>query len=358
MNRALACFVASACIAALASGCASIGPGTIPRDRFDYGAQIGDSWKEQTLLNLVKLRYYDMPVFVEVAQVVGGYTLQTGVAASVAIPRNPTQDWTLSGTGTYSDHPTITYTPLTGNQFLRTLMMPVPPDSLMFTVQSNWPADIVFRLCVASVNGLRNGRISGGNSEAADPEFVQLVRILSELQRSGNFGMRIREGKGGERSTILFLHRDQASAELREEAATAKRLLGLNPDETEFHLVYGSLPASNDEIALQTRSMLHVMLEVGGMIDIPDRDIQTHVATAGVSGLAAEAQSDARLLRVHTSDSRPAGAFSAVRYHDHWFYLDDTDLRSKGTFTFLMLLFTLLDTSERQPLPLITIPAG
>jgi hypothetical protein len=38
------------------SGCASIGPGTVARDRFDYVTAISDSWKSQMLFNLVKLR--------------------------------------------------------------------------------------------------------------------------------------------------------------------------------------------------------------------------------------------------------------------------------------------------------------
>ena len=61
------------------SGCANIGPKTVPRDRFDYNTAISDSWKEQTLLNIVKLRYADMPLFVEVASVVSGYTLEGSV---------------------------------------------------------------------------------------------------------------------------------------------------------------------------------------------------------------------------------------------------------------------------------------
>jgi hypothetical protein len=65
-----------------------------------------------------------------------------------------------------------------------------------------------------------------------------------------------------------------------------------------------------------------------------------------------------KLLRIHSSSDRPDAPFVSVRYHDDWFYIDDTDLRSKGIFSFLMLMFTLADTSEKEPLPLITIPAG
>src|SRR4051812_32754899 len=35
------------------SGCSHLGPTTVAVDRFDYAAAIGDSWKQQTLLNIV-----------------------------------------------------------------------------------------------------------------------------------------------------------------------------------------------------------------------------------------------------------------------------------------------------------------
>ena len=53
-----------------------MGPGTVTRDRFDYAGSVGESWKTQMLLNLVKIRYGDIPVFLDVGQVVAGYSMQ------------------------------------------------------------------------------------------------------------------------------------------------------------------------------------------------------------------------------------------------------------------------------------------
>jgi hypothetical protein len=41
--------------------CAHLGPTTVVADRCDYNTAIADSWKEQTLLNILKIRYEDLP---------------------------------------------------------------------------------------------------------------------------------------------------------------------------------------------------------------------------------------------------------------------------------------------------------
>jgi len=63
-------------IAVVASGCPrAIGPRTMVRDRAQYSESLSDSWKDQTLLNIVKLRYADPPTFVDVGSIVASYTL-------------------------------------------------------------------------------------------------------------------------------------------------------------------------------------------------------------------------------------------------------------------------------------------
>jgi starvation-inducible outer membrane lipoprotein len=60
----------------LLAGCAGMGPPAIARDRFDYVSSISDSWKRQMLLNMLKVRYADAPVFMDIASVINSYSLE------------------------------------------------------------------------------------------------------------------------------------------------------------------------------------------------------------------------------------------------------------------------------------------
>ncbi|MFN3398639.1 MAG: hypothetical protein ACK4ZS_08935, partial [Sulfurimicrobium sp.] len=95
----------------LVSGCQTIGFGSVPRDRMGYAAAIGDSWKEQMLLNIVKLRYLDTPVYLDVTSVISSYSLESnvGLAANVFPRATDSNNLGLSAAGRYSESPTISY---------------------------------------------------------------------------------------------------------------------------------------------------------------------------------------------------------------------------------------------------------
>jgi hypothetical protein len=166
-------------------GCTHIGPKTVPRDRFDYNTAIADSWKEQTLLNIVKLRYADMPLFVEVASIVSGYTIESEVNLGGTLSsRDAVQGdfLSLGAAGKYTGRPTITYAPITGAKFNESFMTPIPPKAVLFLLLSGWPVDMIIPIVVDSINGLRS-RIAAGTSErSGDPDFYRLV--LADTQAS------------------------------------------------------------------------------------------------------------------------------------------------------------------------------
>src|SRR5579862_5341616 len=76
-------------LSVLATGCLHprIGPNSLPRERSLYSVSLADSWKEVTLLNIVKVRYIDPPVYVDIANIVSSYTLaQSATAGGIIEP--------------------------------------------------------------------------------------------------------------------------------------------------------------------------------------------------------------------------------------------------------------------------------
>lgn len=349
----------------LVTGCHSIGPGTVTRDRFDYSKSLGDSWKEQMLLNIVKLRYLDPPFFVDVGQIVSGYTLQTGLSAGGSFPSNDKfggNTAIVGGSAQFTDRPTITYTPLTGNKFIKSLMTPLPPDSVFFMIQSGWPADKVLFATMARMNGLNNQSATIDGVAPPDPDFLRVLALMRRIQLSGSVAMRIQQDAPNKQSTVLTFRSKNISPETLADIHELRRLLHLDPDAPDIRLVFGDNPVDDKEMAVITRSMMQMMNIMASEADVPDKDVTDGSVTPGWDTLtnnstAVTNNPAAHLIQIHWSKNEPAHAFVSISYRDHWFWIDDHDLKSKRTFSFMLLLFTLADTGDKEPLPLITIPA-
>jgi hypothetical protein len=61
-----------------ASGCSHLGPNTVVRDRLTYNEAIATSSQQQALLNIVRLRYLDAPVFLDVSRQTSDFRPTTG----------------------------------------------------------------------------------------------------------------------------------------------------------------------------------------------------------------------------------------------------------------------------------------
>jgi hypothetical protein len=350
-------FVAFLALLVLVSGCTSIGPGTIPRDRFDYSTSMTESWKRQTLLNIVRLRYLDPPSFVDVGQIVAGYSLQTGIDASAnfAKPEAGGSGGRIGGHAVYTDRPTITYTPLTGSRFIRGLMTPIPPESLFYTIQSGWPADAILEVGVTTINGLKNEEISIGGYRPPDPKFLRAAELMKKIQISGAVGMKIILEKNNSQTKVITFRPQGVPPEVQKDVDEFRQLLGLNPTANEFQLAFGATASNDQEIALQTRSLLHILSAMAVRVEVPPEHSRDGRAAPGVD--ITEASARKSMPRIRCTADKPKNAFAAVEYRDHWFWIDDCDLVSKRSFSYTMLLFTLADTGEKEALPTITIPA-
>jgi len=336
------------------AGCLSIGPSTIARDRFDYTAAISDSWKDQMLLNLVKLRYADAPIFLDIASITNQYELQREVNLGASWRDGLLGDeQNAAARGRYSDRPTITYTPLMGDKFKQIMMLAIPPESILKMVQSGWEVEFVYRMCVGAANGIYNrsaGRIR--RQKTADTKFHELIEVLGHIQDSGAVGIRVKPREDGGKM-VLFFHRKTSESTARQ-IKKAKELLGLNPEAREFFLESGAVAESDTEIALMTRTMLEILVELSTLINVPSQHLEDNRAYTPAKLM----EGINPLLVVKSQKEKPDNDFVSVRYRDYWFWIDDRDLYSKRTFSFLMFLFSLAETGSPEMAPLLTIPAG
>ena len=344
------------------AGCGSIGPGSVPRDRLDYLTAVAESWKEQTLLNIVRLRYGDAPSFLDVSSVISAYTFQGQVTAGGQLSTNltntiPRAFGSVGATGLYQDRPTISYTPLAGEKFARSLLSPLPPSEVFELIQAGYPADNVLLVTTRAINGLYNRSGIGARAREAEPEFYTLLDALRRLQMSGSVSIRMQ--KQGKDQTGILVLAGQRSAATDEDLAAVRRILKVTPDaHGELTVAFGLLPRSPHEIALLTRSMVEILLEVAAGIEVPADHVAAGRTVAATRMSDAGNPRDRPLIRIMASGSAPDSVYAAVRYRGTWYWIDDNDLESKRVFTFLMIFFSLAETGVTPQAPVLTVPAN
>ena len=332
-----------------------MGAGTVNRDRFDYIVAISESWKRQTLLNMVKTRYVDAPVYMDITSVINQYAVEGQVELSF-LWTQPNEQF-LGGTGTYTDRPTITYTPLMGEKYTRSVLKPMPVSAVVLLLQSGYPADGVLRVCVHSINGLSNQRSTALGWRDAQPEFDELLALLRELQAMNAIAFRI--SPGDKKYTITMEFNSSTSAALTAKIDRFAQILNLDltPELREFNIVFGSIARNKNEIAMMTRSLTQIMTEYAAFVEVPQSDIDEGRVIPTREEIVGDNKGNIPLIKVRSGIDKPSEAYVAVKYRDLWFWVDDTDLFSKTSLNFLMVLFSLTEKGEgANQAPVITVP--
>ncbi len=156
-------------------GCTGFGPDTMRYQQADYAAALADGGKRQTLLNIVKLRYGDVPAFVTVNQILAGYSLQGTASVGTELLTGGSfrlsNDANVGVGGTFTNSPTVTYAPVTGADFARTFLAPMQPADLFGLLLAGGPPELVLGLGLHSIGGYDNERASPGHSGRGRPEL-------------------------------------------------------------------------------------------------------------------------------------------------------------------------------------------
>jgi hypothetical protein len=353
--RTVKALVFSAFLGAALTACVNLGPNALDKDQLAYGNSIGENWKNQMLANLVKMRYVDMPVFVDVGQIVGGYTLETQIDGrlgfSDGLIGGDTQN--LGATGRYTDRPTITYMPKTGEDYLRSLLEPVKPSAVLALVLAGYSPRLLFNWSVESINGVRNFAAARAQGiELADPEFIELVGLITDLQNAGAIGFEL-EHDPQTRHDVLFMFTER-DVDQRAEAKRqrVREILDLDPDRKTFRVLYSPFAMEEDILAIQTRSILQTLMSLSNFVEVPPDH-----ARRATPGYKLPPGAD-RPFHVRVSSERPEDAYAAYQYEGYWYWIDHADLQSKQVFTLMLFLTTLTNRSGMENAPVLTIPTS
>lgn len=328
--------------------CKTVGPQHLVQDRSAYINAISDSRKNQLLLNIVKLRYADAPEFLDINSIVNSYEVRKEMNAKLGF-ESKGYGWMpgVGGSTSFSDKPTVSYAPLSGNKFAMSLMNPLGPSTVLGLVFAGYPVDMIFRLTVSSINGIKNSYSGSLRKTEVSVEFNQLLEALKRIQENNGLIVNMHPGKEG---MIDLNFNTNKEVDVSKDIQLAKTLLGIKGNKEILRVSYGSLVNDSVEIALKTRSLLEVITDIASAVEVPAEHI--------VSKQALPMENNFPFLRIHSSNTIPKDPFFAINYNGFWFYLDKTDYESKKKFSFLLLLSSLSDLDDHQGSPVLTIPVN
>jgi hypothetical protein len=355
----------------LANGCATgLGPKTIRTEQPDYNQQIVHSGDEQMVLNLVRLRYNDTPLFLELGTVVAQYAYNASLNAAGQWASNPSTSQGNLGLGLgYSETPTITYTPLSGAEYAERMLIPIPLDSLMLFNQTGWSQERLLLIAVQRINNVFNAPTATGPTPEVPPDyktFQELAERLRSLQMAGlvglNWEMRDNEKQPPGRNSQFWIHPPASpDSPLAADEALVRRDLELTPGKESFRLTAFPFERQPGEIGMRCRSLLGVLYYLSQSVIVPAPHVEQGLVTVtrDEQGKPFDwSQVTGRVLTIRSQKDRPVSAAIAVKYRGWWFYIADNDQNSKSTFSLLNILFSLQSASASGKSPVLTLPLG
>jgi hypothetical protein len=347
--------IAAAALAAAAAGCAWLGPDIVRSGRPAYNDAILATNDEQLLQNVVRLRFVDSIGFLAVSSVTANVSFTA--SGTVNIGAGPTTNYAgnlvpIAGTVSTEQNPTISYTPVAGDQLLRQFAaeMPLERAILMINgVHAHGHAQ-AWRAVVRRVNNLRNPDFPDPPALVVDPRFEEVVALAGALQRHGTlYWVRLAGARTGH-AIVLHSYSPQNSREV----ARLLDLLGVAKPAREGDdvLIPVQLSVGSPEpgsISIETRSLLDLMRLAAASIELPpDTPGAARFPTPGPAG---------RGIRIRSAESAPPGARVAAQYRGRWYYIADDDDASKQWFQMLQLLASAqLPDGTSGTAPVLTIP--
>ena len=390
------------------SGC--LGPKAVRYTRMQYNEVVRSTNDEQLLMNIVRLRYADSPVFIDLPSItsqfevagegnyLGGYGNQTPARASLGF-----------GELSLRDTPTLSYHPREGREIAKALLTPLSAD-LFIVVNAGANIEQLLLLTLNDMNDVPNAprattlvpKIPDDNAE-----FLRGIRLLASLRDRDATELELgthEENEGssdpipkssvGGRDVLNaakdgYVYRDRGDGQmtlLKREKELYLRIREPfvdSPEMEEVARIFNLIPGRNlyrikselseeakrsdpsplgkDTIYMNLRSVLQIMTFLSKGVCVPDEHVRMGIApmTPGPDGRPFDWTSvTAGNFFVGSQKHRPHEAEVAVQYRGYWFYIAPDDVNSRAVLAILEILFALQESDGKTPGPLLTLPLG
>jgi hypothetical protein len=333
----------------------SAGPTLISGSRTDYNVVLRQADDQQMLLNLVRLRYRDQAMFLEVSALNTQFSISNELNANTVLGQGDSY-LGVGGSIVAQETPTISYTPLKGADFVQRILTPISLDTLTLLDSAGWSSERLFRLLVDEMNDVGNAQGSNGPTPARAPSYEEFKHLASLLRQMGLAGLYTEAVYNGQ-AVLVFEPRALEHPQYLEFTGA----MGLNPDKRVFPLVVAAGRSANNSINLRMRSLAGVMYYLSQSVQVPAADVVAGrvTLTTDAAGQPFDWQRVTEgILTIHSSADAPDNASVAINYRNSWFYIDDSDLTSKSTFSLLGQVYQLQAGDAKSVVPVLTLPVG
>jgi len=347
------------------SGCAAQGAKRVPADRFDYNAAIAQSTREQMLLNIVRSRYLEVPVFLTVSSVLTQYEYDRSIGLGGIFESGSGTNGIFTGDTNlrFSERPTITYLPVEGQEFSAHLLSDIPSEIIFAAAQAGWPVDIFMRIGIQRLGATENmsfGEIPATGASDSKKQRESDFKKLKRFERMINliFILKVQEVEEEGKSERYLMIAEEVAEDLRPRLDELRKLIGLN-NRNRFRITDRVTNIKDDEISIQTRSVMAMMEFMARGVEVPVEHLQDGwVIDYGLQNSEGEATKALIPFRMHSSKNRPENVFAAIRFRNHWYYIDHADITSKRALSLIIVLFRLQAPTSSGAAPILTLPTG
>jgi hypothetical protein len=340
------------------AGCqSSFGPEAVRNTHPSYNQAVVDSLNGEMLLNLVRLKYRDEILFLKINSITTALTLNATIGNNISLSSGTSSLAPSTGLS-YTQLPTLSYAPMAGDLFFKSIMAPIPLDSLFAFIRNGWNIERLLNMCVERVNELYNIPSREFDNKPEKEKFRRLASLLRKLQTSHS----IEIGKEKNELMILFKYKQDNASDI-DQVYSLLNLKGNDKGLRKLIITDNSLAEGPDKIIVEPRGISSIMHYLAQYVRIPREHVEAglvdnskeYFSEGGGNEYSSATDS---LFDVQVSSWCPDNAFIAVPYRDNCYYISDSDLMSKSVFQLLSNLFSLqAGQSSNTSTPVLTIPA-